>query len=334
MTHTPTHPRPAPSPRRGYTLVEMLIVIGIIVLMVGIALPAFRAITGGRSEEGATNQVTSMLARARADAIATQQPRGVAVFTDATGQCRVAEVGAVTFGMWVKVNSPNLPYVKGNYVTYFPSSSSPPQYYVCTANILANSNTDISDATHWQQLVNGATSQAAAWASVWASVTPVLYDQLPDTDPVVLPVGVGVQVIADDSTLGSATTGKTDRYLHNGVLIFDASGRLSYQQQAFSQYGVIGGSAGFNLANVQRSTAGLTPSQQFLLDSSFGLVLYDREALANQGFPAAEPTFVATATYGTVGASPPSEADEEAWLDVNATPLLINRYTGALVRGE
>ena len=127
----------------------------------------------------------------------------------------------------------------------------------------------------------------------------------------------------------------TDRYLHDGVLVFDASGRLSFQQQAFSQYGVVGSSIGFNLANVQRSTANLAPSQQYLLDSSFGLVVYDREALANQNFPAQEPTFLATApAYGTVGASPPSEADEEAWLDVNAAPLLINRYTGALVRGE
>ena len=185
-----THARPTPAPptapragRPGFTLVEMLIVMGIIVLMLGIALPAFRAITGGRSEEGATNVITSMLARARADAVATQQPRGVAVYTDAAGQCRLGEVGAVTFATWTKVGSPNLPFEKGNYVIYTPGSM-PPQYYVCTGNILANSNTDISDA-HWQQLTNVTpTAPAAAWASVWASTAPVLYDQLPDTDAV------------------------------------------------------------------------------------------------------------------------------------------------------
>jgi hypothetical protein len=30
----------------------------------------------------------------------------------------------------------------------------------------------------------------------------------------------------------------------------------------------------------------------------------------------------------------PSESDEEAWLDQNSTPLIIDRYDGSLIRGE
>jgi hypothetical protein len=34
------------------------------------------------------------------------------------------------------------------------------------------------------------------------------------------------------------------------------------------------------------------------------------------------------------GAYAPAERNEEAWLDNNSTPLMINRYNGTLVRGE
>ena len=49
------------------------------------------------------------------------------------------------------------------------------------------------------------------------------------------------------------------------------------------------------------------------VQSQFGLVLYDTEALANQG------------VTGTA---------EETWLDTNATPVLVNRYNGTLLRAE
>ena len=65
-------------------------------------------------------------------------------------------------------------------------------------------------------------------------------------------------------------------------------------------------------------------------------MLYDRDAHDNQKFPPHDPTLDATVVggYGTVGGATPTPADEEQWLDVNATPLLINRYNGTLVRGE
>src|SRR5687768_4410898 len=82
-----------PAARRtcGFTLTELLIVIGIIVLVVTIAIPSFRAMTGGRSTEAAENQISAMLARSRTEALGLQEPRGVMFVRDQDTQ-RIAMV--------------------------------------------------------------------------------------------------------------------------------------------------------------------------------------------------------------------------------------------------
>ncbi len=370
MTHRPTHPAPVRPARRhaGFTLLELLVAIGIIVLMLGLALPAFRTITGGRSEEGAANQVAAMLGRARADALGLQIPRGVAFYTDATGQCRMAEVGAAVFQSWTTSANVNTTYSVGTYVTYTPSGATTPQYYVCIKAVPFNGNVDLSSPTpatwtpYWHEFVD-ASGTAAPVAPTpndptdayhasdpYYAANGVFYDQLPDTDPVPLPLGVGAQVIADSAT-GTGTVRTQDAYYHDGVILFDAAGRLVYQSFVLSHYGLLGTAIGLsdstgNPLNVAinattspplpaaTSPKKYAPGQP--LPTSFGVVVYDRDAHDNQNFPSHDPTLDATGpggSYGTVGASPPSPADEEQWLDVNATPLLINRYTGTLVRG-
>jgi len=72
--------------KNAYTLIEVLVVAVVVVLMLGMALPVFRAITGSRSEAGASNIIASMLGRARTDAIGLQKPIGVAFVYDPTAQ--------------------------------------------------------------------------------------------------------------------------------------------------------------------------------------------------------------------------------------------------------
>jgi prepilin-type N-terminal cleavage/methylation domain-containing protein len=74
---------PAADHRRGFTLTEILVVVGIIVLILAMAVPAFNFITGSRSLEAAQNNVSAMLGRARAQAIYTGQSVGVAIYDDA-----------------------------------------------------------------------------------------------------------------------------------------------------------------------------------------------------------------------------------------------------------
>ena len=50
--------------RAAFTMTEILIVIALIVLIMGLAVPAFNLITGTRSVDAAENVVTAMLGRA------------------------------------------------------------------------------------------------------------------------------------------------------------------------------------------------------------------------------------------------------------------------------
>mgnify|MGYP005838400147 CR=1 FL=1 len=83
----------APKARRAYTLVEILVVIAVVLLLITMSVPLFNIILGNRSTEAARNQVSAMLAIARTEAMARQEPRGLAIFDDpATGRTRLAIV--------------------------------------------------------------------------------------------------------------------------------------------------------------------------------------------------------------------------------------------------
>src|SRR5213592_2939679 len=78
-----THHKPLTT---GFTLTEILVVIALIVLLLVLAVPAFNLITGGKSIEGATNQLSAALGRARAQAIGLQKPTGVMFFIEPRSQ--------------------------------------------------------------------------------------------------------------------------------------------------------------------------------------------------------------------------------------------------------
>lgn len=71
-----------PRGRRAFTLTELLIVIGLIVLLVALAVPAFNLISGTRSIESAENQISAFVGATRAEAIGLQEKRGVFLFVD------------------------------------------------------------------------------------------------------------------------------------------------------------------------------------------------------------------------------------------------------------
>jgi prepilin-type N-terminal cleavage/methylation domain-containing protein len=82
VRHPHGKPQSASTGRRGFTLTEMLVVVGIIVLIVTISVPAFNAISGNRSLDAAQNQLAAIIGRARQEAIGLQQPYGVILFQD------------------------------------------------------------------------------------------------------------------------------------------------------------------------------------------------------------------------------------------------------------
>ena len=94
-----TSAHPALPPRRAFTLTELLVVIGIIVLVLAFAVPMFNIMSGERSIEGGQNVLSAMLQRARSRAIAVQERRGVLFFEEpATGNHTAALVKLVIIG--------------------------------------------------------------------------------------------------------------------------------------------------------------------------------------------------------------------------------------------
>jgi len=129
-----------------------------------------------------------------------------------------------------------------------------------------------------------------------------------------------------------------------GVILFDGNGQL-----AFARYGLrcaIQTSSGMfdysKLGLLVLPSAGkvdLIPGPNnptgtgvVANRSAVGMVLFEQDVFANNGGADPDPQMAVPANSG--GAYAPAERNEEAWLDNNSTPLMINRYNGTLVRGE
>ncbi len=321
--------------RAGFTLIEIMIAAGIIVLMIAMALPVFRLISGSRSQEGATNVIAALLGRARADAVGLHQPAGVAfLFNPSTHKSYMAEVQFRDCQYYVS----NLPggYAPG---TYCKVSNTPPggvlaidYFYECVASTAAKPL--LAGGGGWQQ-VSGPPLDIAA-----------------DTDLLPLPSGVGVQTICNSTFSGGVRT--SDGYLSVGVILFDAHGRVAaapYEiDDLVNNPATLLSKAGFGgqsfpaagtavYAPYNPATYGLAVPARWGVEAQYGLVVYPRDAYEAQGFLAAgtDPLYTTNTAAGlpaNYAAPGPSQLAAEQWLDVNATPLLIDRYTGELVRTQ
>jgi type II secretory pathway pseudopilin PulG len=67
----------------GFTVAEMLVVLGIMTLILAMAMPAYNLLSGNRSIESAQNQIGGVLNTARLEAIASQRITGIMFFQGA-----------------------------------------------------------------------------------------------------------------------------------------------------------------------------------------------------------------------------------------------------------
>ncbi|MGC4031299.1 MAG: prepilin-type N-terminal cleavage/methylation domain-containing protein [Tepidisphaeraceae bacterium] len=77
--HAWANPIRNPARRAGFTLMELLVVMGILVILLVIALPIFDYITGARSAEAGVNVASAMVGRARALALNREDDKYVGV---------------------------------------------------------------------------------------------------------------------------------------------------------------------------------------------------------------------------------------------------------------
>jgi type II secretory pathway pseudopilin PulG len=298
--HNPTARRDG-SPARGFTLTELLIVIGLIILVIALAVPAFKAMTGGRSIDAAQNQLAAVLGAARAEAIGLQKVRGVFFYLDpATERVNAVLVQESDYRPLLAEKPPVDP---DYYIDAVPDRDPIP--LPVGVGLQGIDNADFSGASRKDDgYVGYNPGPLGPNGNLCGGV--ILFDGFGR----VINKFVGFHLGGLDVLSGGKQVRPTGLGEMFGYLPSDTPPKHFVPQQA------VGG-------------GGATTMNKMPPLSLFGFVLYDGEMFKAQGFGVNDPQFDPAA-----GAYAGKEREEEVWLDKNSVPVLINRYNGTLVRGE
>ena len=302
-------PTAAPKYRRpGFTLIELMVVMAIIVLLLGLSLPAFNLIRGSRSVESAQNQLSALLARARNEAIGKQKPAGVMFFLDPATQrasaALVEQVSNITVG-----TAPN------------------------TSSLIV---LDLVPGVDILSLPDGVLVQTVDDAAMDNQNPP---NRLDDGY-------IGFNTGGRGSLVGGGLAGSVlaPRNAYGGAILFDGSGQIishkfAYRMRMADPAMPNGSPVESPLGQLLYDTGGV-PSNLYavmpadgndpplFVKSSIGLAVFDGPTfLTKFGTNALPDAQIDGRPYGT-------EVDEETWIDKNALILLVNRYNGTLVKGE
>jgi prepilin-type N-terminal cleavage/methylation domain-containing protein len=304
--------------REAFTLPELLIVMGIIVLMIAIAVPVVRSLMGSSSISMARNTLSSLLARAREEAIGMQQVRGVMFMVDKTTNRLI--------GIMVQeavVQDPNQPTI------------------IMLDSIPNRDSVPLPSGVRMQTVFNGvsAANSAAGTDDHYLGFNPPYGQPQLFLGGAILFDGNGKLISRPYGFQLSQpfTTGYTASNLCT-FLGVDYSGVQTYadlQNPMTGSYAFVPGFTGIISGNSRTPPATLVCSQ-------VALILFDYDAFKAMGFTDQDADLSSAQTYTAPwpinttsdGDGVHSEKDEETWLDNNSTPLMINRYDGTLIRAE
>lgn len=362
-------PKPSSTRPSGFTLTELLIVITLIVIILGIAIPTLSVLTGSRSTESARNQLSAMLGRARGLAIQNGATIGVAIYVDPnTGRTGMALVqminlsGSTAYQAWTYYDSAAYPmyengvlnpaggsviYQQGDVVFRLADSTGwtstnanflkdptesrkTVKTFVCSQNHTAAGPPNSGNAP-------GTSGGDPYWN--WMPPNSIDLVQGGSGDVELLPKGVAVELINDSA---SSIPGSTlvDQYVHTGIILFDSTGKLTV-----GAFFIVPGSSLYS--DIVSSNWPGTPlyipqiniNNQQLIYSSVGVALYDSSAIVDQPFytsntatTAADLTLQMTASQVIPTQAIKTQLD--SWVSSNAQLFFVSRDSGALQKAE
>ena len=361
MTNRLTQKLQSPNPaarQRGFTLIEMITVLTIIIIILAIAVPVWNSLLGGTNLTTAQNTIAATLANARADAIYNRQTIGVFFYTDPkTQQTGMAEVQVQPL--------------------YQPSSGS-------VTSIFFPGDWTAGGASWTKNATQNGSINSLELVNSPDPTNPsnnVFY-----RDPVLLPKGVAVALNNNTNTnpasgspynpyaawnpTAAGSPPPIDRYLRTGCIMFNPDGTLAsipwgvpyYEWFSLAQYTANPSAPNENLLcktiNMPQyyDTASMfTPvvaTNYAPLTSSVGLVVYDHDAYLNQhatsqtglgdGSQFNDSDMILSLNNPPVS-SPPSASNtgpaadkflEEQWIDQNGTALLVSPFNGSLIKAK
>jgi hypothetical protein len=290
-----------------------LIVIAIIVLVMALAVPAFNAITGNKSEAAMFNQISAMLGRARAEAVGVQQMRGIMFYKDVNdGSTKVALVRQVD------PPTPN-------------ASSLTPVYPMNNIDVYLDltSNADVLT------LPNGIEVQTIDDNSVSTG-----YDDR----------YIGYNTIARHLATAMTPTnfpyGGVILFDGRGQLVCKSYAFQTQRNGVWTSLGLLLWSNSINPAIDSPDTnhddiapvdpTGVYPNRPLYLRSQIGIAVFSSDDFINANLAAHGGDM--DKLLGDVQVRNPGGSDaesiEENWIDQNATLAMINRYNGSLLKGE
>ncbi len=321
-------------------MIEILVVIGIIIVLLGIAAAAFNALSGSRSIESGYNVTAAVLGRARTLAINDNAYVGVMFTYDPTSDRTNLYIVARSAGGAAAVTddpdpldryksfqkggaiAPGLNYSNTPFrdrVIAFTSDTTEPgvtggnrslvKVYRRNANpvVPPGGLAMMAPPLSGPPFVNGD----------WEQALPGNLEVVGGVDYQSLPPGVGAQLVTDPR--GGTST---DRYVRTGLIMFDPQGRVDNVDYTVSPASSLG------KAMFLTNSLGLVPK----LHSSYGVTVYDSTVFRAQGYTEGDSAFAVPGL--TNSPYSPDELNEEKWLDDNTSPVLVNRNTGALERRE
>ena len=297
-TGSPTA-RPAASRgsrRRAFTLTELLIVMGVIILAVTLAIPAIRALTGSRSEQAAQNTLSAFLARARTDAIGLQKVQGVLFFLDPAND-RVTCVQVIEVPM---TTSPPFPQPIDRdgivYLDVVPDHD----VMVLPAGVMPMTLKESS------QIPNNGLFPTNRYLgfNIYANG--------------VVKIGGVILFDAEGRTI-------TRSYgFHLTDVTVAPNGQVSSSLSSLGQL--------VQVPSAQRLDWPPTNNVTQWLKSQLVLAIVDREAIRAAAH-SNDPTVTNDLVEGN-DPSAGRQQFKETWIDTNATPIFVNRYNGTLMRAE